>query len=212
MSTTAGAGWRGLRPCQTQGPPGLHRRRCISGPYAAGRFHLKRSTSRRSQAHTLRRIEQIHSTSKASTRAVLIPESLPTASPAPTPAVRERGPHARFPAMVPVPFTWMLHVPGQLTDPSSQAFLPGAFRLIWPVLLAGAQISRLVHDRSPAGHQADPGQLALPAPGAKVQGEANQVRLFGESAAAFAGSDPRAHGAAQAAPPAAAQVPDEKPA
>src|SRR3981081_4853681 len=90
---------------------------------------------------------------------------------------------------------------------------------IWPVLVAGAQINMLLHARSPAVHQADPGQLAASPAGAAEQGAANQVRLLGESAPPLGGQtdtehgvEPNWQGAAQAAPPPAAQVPDEKPA
>jgi hypothetical protein len=57
-----------------------------------------------------------------------------------------------------------------------------------PVLVAGAQIARFQQDRSPTGHQADPGQLvASRALGAVEQGAANQVRLLGESAGTLGG-------------------------
>jgi hypothetical protein len=42
------------------------------------------------------------------------------------------------------------------------------------VLLAGAQMRRFQHARSPTGHQADPAQLASPA-GAWEHGAANHV-------------------------------------
>src|SRR5712671_6789825 len=89
----------------------------------------------------------------------------------------------------------------------------------WPVLLAGAQSRRFQHARSPTGHQAEPGQLAASAAAADAHGEANQVRLFGESAPALGGQDCTEHGVdpkrqvpPQLAPPPAAQVPEEKPA
>ena len=105
-----------------------------------------------------------------------------------------------------------MHVLGQLIVPSSHALLLGPLRLICPVLLAGAQMSWLEQERSPAWHHADPGQLVLGGLGTSVQGEANQVRLLGGSAGGLAGFDPNWHGLAQFPPPPTAQVPDEKPA
>src|SRR5258708_2700503 len=93
---------------------------------------------------------------------------------------------------------------------------------ICPTLLAGAQISTLVQERSPAGrHQVDrgPRQLAASPAGALEQGAANQVRLLGESAPAFGGhgdseqgGDPNWQGAEQRVPPPTAHVPEENPA
>src|SRR5216684_8340765 len=86
---------------------------------------------------------------------------------------------------------------------------------ICPVLLAGAQMSRSWQARSPAGHHAEPGQLAASPLGADEQGAANQVRLLGESAPALGGQAAIEHGADPnwpLVPPAAAQVPDENPA
>src|ERR1700694_830632 len=89
-----------------------------------------------------------------------------------------------------------------------------------PVLLAGAQISTLAQERSPAGrHQEDPGQLAASPAGAAEHGAANHVRLLGESAAALGGHADSEQGVepnwqllAHAAPPPGLQSPDEKPA
>lgn len=65
----------------------------------------------------------------------------------------------------------------------------------WPVLLAGAQISKSQQDRSPAGHhEAPPRQLAASPAGAAEQGAANQVRLLGESAPALGGQGEIEHG------------------
>src|ERR1700686_2795828 len=90
---------------------------------------------------------------------------------------------------------------------------------IWPVPPEGAQISSFQHERSPTGHQADPGQLAASAAAAAEHGAENHVRLLGGSAPALGGHteiehgvDPNWQGAAQLTPPPAAQVPDEKPA
>ena len=136
----------------------------------------------------MRRIPQIHSIRIASKSAVLIPELLPTAIPVPAAAVRERAPHETAPAIEAVPFTWMLHVPGQLMVPSSQALATAPLTLICPVLVAGAQMSSFEQERSPGGHQADPGQLAASAAaGAAEHGAANQVRLLGASAVRLGG-------------------------
>src|SRR6266853_1662035 len=54
-----------------------------------------------------------HSISTASTRAVLTPASPPTAVPAPAPADIVRTPQDTEPAIVLVPFTLSVHVPGQ---------------------------------------------------------------------------------------------------
>ena len=54
----------------------------------------------------VRHIPQIHSTRTASTRALLMPASLPTAIAAPAPAEIARFPQARLPAIDPVPFAW----------------------------------------------------------------------------------------------------------
>src|SRR5713226_9065967 len=88
---------------------------------------------------------------------------------------------------------------------------------ICPVLLAGAQMSRSWQARSPAGHHAEPGQLAASRDGADEQGAANQVRLLGESAATLGGHTCSEQGGdpndpAPLPPPPAAQVPDENPA
>ena len=121
--------------------------------------------------------------------------------------------------MVEVPFTVSVHVPGQYIEPSSQCFAAAPLMAISPVLVAGAQIRTFEHERSPAVHQADPGQLAESPVGAFEHGAANQVRLLGESAPALGGQadtehgvEPNWHGAAQLAPPPAAHVPDENPA
>src|SRR5579859_3292760 len=161
-----------------------------------------------------------HSTNLASTWAVLIPASPPTAVPAPAAALIESVPQAREPAIVLVPLAWSVQVPGQWIEPSSHASAAAPLMVIWPVLVAGAQISSFQHERSPAGHQADPGQLAASAPaGALEHGDANHVRLFGASAPAFGGHGLSEHGVEpnwqeppQLVPPPAAQVPDENPA
>src|SRR5438552_14109996 len=54
-----------------------------------------------------------HSMSSASTRAVLIPASLPTAVAAPAPADMVSVPHDKEPAIMLVPFTLSVHAPGQ---------------------------------------------------------------------------------------------------
>src|SRR6266436_237872 len=54
-----------------------------------------------------------HSISTASTSAVLTPASPPTAVPAPAPADIVRTPQDTEPAIVLVPFTLSMHVPGQ---------------------------------------------------------------------------------------------------
>src|SRR4029077_8735632 len=108
-----------------------------------------------------------------------------------------------------VPVTRSVQVPGQSIDPSSQALTADPTIAIWPVLVAGAQISSFQQDRSPAGHQADPGQLAASAAeGALEHGEANQVRLFGESAPTLGGHGAREHGADPSWQPAAHATPD----
>ena len=80
-------------------------------------------------------------------------------------------------------------------EPSSQCLAAAPLILNCPVLLAGAQIRRLVQDRSPAGrHHEDPGQLAASPAGAFEQGAANQVRLLGESAVVLGGQASNEHG------------------
>src|SRR6266852_5550514 len=56
---------------------------------------------------------EFHSISTASTKAVLTPASPPTAVPAPAPADIVRTPQDTEPAIVLVPFTLSVHVPGQ---------------------------------------------------------------------------------------------------
>jgi hypothetical protein len=64
-----------------------------------------------------------HSTNLASTWAVLIPASPPTAVPAPAEALIESVPHEIVPAMVLVPLTWSVHIPGHWIEPSNQALV-----------------------------------------------------------------------------------------
>ena len=124
-----------------------------------------------------------------------MPASLPTVNPAPETADSERGPHERAPAITLVPLSTMVQIPGQLIEPSSHESEAAPLTVIWPVLVAGAQMSWFVQERSPAVHHADPGQLAeSAAAGAAEQGEANQVRLLGESAVLFGGQARREHG------------------
>src|ERR1700674_3270569 len=115
--------------------------------------------------------------------------------------------------MVEVPFTVSVHVPGQYTEPSSQCFAAAPLMAISPVLVAGAQIRTLEHERSPAVHQTDPGQLAESAVGAFEHAAANQVTVLGDAAPALAGQadtepgvEPNSPGAAQLAPPPAAHL------
>src|SRR2546427_12121656 len=124
-----------------------------------------------------------------------MPASTPTSIAATSRAVIESVPQASLAAIDPVPSTWSVQVPGQATDPSSQAVSEAPVSAIWPVPAGAAQISRLEHERSPAGHHADPGQLAeSSALGAVEQGAANQVRLLGESAATLGGHGWSEHG------------------
>src|SRR5579859_3184187 len=149
-----------------------------------------------------------------------MPASPPIAVPAPAPALIERVPQDSEPARVLLPLTWSVQLPGQSTEPSSQASAAAPLIAICPVLVAGAHTSSFQQERSPTGHQADPGQLAASAAaGAPEQGDANHVRLFGESAPALGGHALSEHGVEpnlqeppQLAPPPAAQVPDESPA
>lgn len=61
----------------------------------------------------LRDVHMIHSTRTASTRAVPIPKSLPTAIPTPAEADIERVPQETAPSIVLVPLTVSVQVPGQ---------------------------------------------------------------------------------------------------
>src|ERR1700680_3230601 len=110
----------------------------------------------------------------------------------------------------------MVHVSalGQLIEPCNQLMLFGPVRLIWPVAVGdgGAQMSWLVQDRSPFLHHSGAEVQLVGRTGATPHGAENQVRLFGGSAAALAGSEPNLHGLAQLPPPPAAQVFDENPA
>jgi hypothetical protein len=73
-------------------------------------------------------------------------------------------------------------------EPSNQAWTLAPLIETCPVLVVGAQMSSFQQERSPAGHHADPGQLAASAAaGALEQGDANHVKLLGESAPALGG-------------------------
>src|SRR5437879_12408140 len=72
-------------------------------------------------------------------------------------------------------------------EPSSQCLAEAPLIATSPVLAAGAQIKRFQQERSPTGHQAEPGQLESPV-GAWEPGAANQVKPpQAESAAALGG-------------------------
>ncbi len=58
--------------------------------------------------------------------------------PAPATAEIERLPQATAPAMVDVPFTASVNVPGIEIEPSSQCFSAPPFSATWPVAEAGA--------------------------------------------------------------------------
>src|SRR5713101_3045713 len=96
-----------LRPspdrATSQAPPSVAEER---GGFRGG-GHLSLPRSRQSSWG------EIHSISTASTKAVLTPASLPTAVPAPAPADIARVPHDTEPAIVLVPLTLSVHVPGQ---------------------------------------------------------------------------------------------------
>lgn len=69
--------------------------------------------SRRFTVHMMSDVHGIHSMRTASTSAVLIPKSLPTAIPAPAPAEIERVPQDTAPSIMLVPLTASVHGPGQ---------------------------------------------------------------------------------------------------
>ena len=82
------------------------------------------------------------------------------------------------PAILLVPLTVSVMVPGHEIEPNSQARAAGPVIANWPAMPRGAQIRTLEQERSPGGrHQADGEQLpASRAPGgASVQGAENHV-------------------------------------
>src|ERR1700686_2681562 len=95
----------------------------------------------------------------------------------------ERLPQKNVPAMVEVPFTLSVQVPGQYTDPSSQCLITPPVMANCPVLLEGAQINTFQHARSPTVHQADPGHAAASAAPAPPHRPVNQGSLGGCGAA-----------------------------
>ena len=99
------------------------------------------------------------------------------------------------PAIVLVPFTVSVQVPGQEIEPNSHARATAPVIVICPATPRGAQMSMLEHARSPAGHQVETGQLvASRALGAREHGAANHVKLKGASTGALGGQACSEHG------------------